>query len=133
MEFLKESHPYQPHMPLLSKLLGKQKEFEAHQWLENQGINIIFRNFNCKRGEIDLIGLSPDQTLIFFEVKYRKNDQFGTPQEMINTNQQKRIFQCADYFLSKHPQYLNSSIRFDGLFFFSNAKEPVWLKNAFGI
>lgn|GEM_PF-3617573 len=48
-------------------------ENQAAEFLIDQGITIITRNFSSRRGEIDLIGLDGNQ-LIFFEVKQRSGN-----------------------------------------------------------
>ncbi|WP_371811855.1 YraN family protein [Thiomicrorhabdus sp. 6S3-12] len=124
-----------PKLPdLVSKLIGQQKEQQAERWLQAQNIKILERNFRCdrfKKGEIDLIGMEKDhQTLIFFEVKYRKNCDFGHPLEFITSGQQARIRRCAEVFLQKHPQYQTSDCRFDVISFTAD-DDPEWIKNAF--
>jgi len=85
--------------------IGHQKEQQAKHWLTQQGIKIIAENFRCKGGEIDLIGLNTQNQLIFFEVKYRKQTNYGNPAETVTHQKQQRIILCAQNFLLKNPQY----------------------------
>jgi putative endonuclease len=110
--------------------LGKQKEQQAKKWLIKQGIEIIAENHRCKGGEIDLIGLQL-QTLIFFEVKYRKSADFGHPAEMVNAKKQQHIINCAQQFLQKHPKYQTLAMQFDVITFSADNQEPEWIRNAF--
>lgn len=110
--------------------LGQQKEQQAKTWLTTQKIDIIRQNFRCKGGEIDLIGLQ-DNWLIFFEVKYRKSTNYGHPAEMVNSQKQQRIIQCAQQFLLKNSQYQNCAMRFDVITFTANQSEPEWIQDAF--
>lgn len=120
-------------MSKLAKLftIGHQKEQQAKSWLNQQGIKIIAENFFCKGGEIDLIGLTKDRQLIFFEVKYRKQTHFGHPSETVTQQKQRRISLCAQNFLLKHPQYQDFAMQFDVISFTGKEKTPEWIQNAF--
>ncbi|BBP46570.1 UPF0102 protein [Thiosulfatimonas sediminis] len=119
---------------VLSKWLGQQKEKQALDYLQKNGVISIAQNFRCdqyQKGEIDLIGLDTSkQILIFFEVKYRKNSLYGHPTETLSAAQQQRIRRCAQVFLQKQPQYQNHDCRFDVISFIGD-KPPEWIKNAF--
>lgn len=112
---------------------GQQKEHMAARWLQQQGIQLLAQNFRIKGGEIDLIGLDRQQTLIFFEVKYRRSNQYGHPSEFISTKKQNRLIKSAQVFLLKHPQYQNYPQRFDVITFEAQQTDPSWIQNAFGI
>ncbi|BCN93886.1 UPF0102 protein [Thiomicrorhabdus immobilis] len=111
--------------------IGHQKEQQAKTWLSQQGIKIIAENFLCKGGEIDLIGLTQDRQLIFFEVKYRKQTAFGHPSEMVTPQKQQRISLCAQNFLLKQPQYQDFAMQFDVITFTGDDETPQWIQNAF--
>lgn len=119
---------------VISKWIGQQKEQQAHAYLQKQGIKLIAQNFRCDRyrkGEIDLIGIEKStQTLIFFEVKYRKNSRHGHPTETITSGQQQRIRRCAEVFLQKYPKYQNRDCRFDVIGMIAE-QAPEWIQNAF--
>ena len=57
-----------------NKVKGKLGEALAKKYLESVGIKIIEENYRYKRGEIDLIGITSNQLLVFIEVKYWKKD-----------------------------------------------------------
>ena len=119
-------------MPSLFCLLptGKQKEQHAKKWLQQQGFKIVAENYNCKGGEIDLIG-ERHQGLTFFEVKYRKSSDYGHPAEMVNLKKQPHIVHCAQLFLQKHPQYQDYGLQFDVITFTGSQQTPHWIENAF--
>ncbi|MBN2646195.1 MAG: YraN family protein [Thiotrichales bacterium] len=120
-------------MKLLSKWIGQQKEQQASDWLQQQQLQILARNFRCDRyrkGEIDLIALDRDKVLVFFEIKYRKDTEYGHPLEFIHAAQQQRIRRCAEVFLLKHPEYQDCDCRFD-VVFFCGQNPAEWLQNAF--
>lgn len=129
------------HKPLTQ---GQQKERQARVWLEQHNIEIIAQNFHCRGGEIDLIGLSkhPKPTnpkhlekqprLIFFEVKYRKNNLHGHPAEFVTPQKQQRILLCAQTFLLKHPNLATLPMQFDVITFEGLQTTPEWIEDAFG-
>lgn len=95
-------------------------------YLKNAGIEILERNYRCSMGEIDIIGTQGD-VLIFFEVKYRKNDSFGDALEAVDLKKQKKIINCANYYLAfkQNDKY----IRFDVIGITGDIIK--WIKDAF--
>lgn len=95
-------------------------------YLKNAGIEILVRNYRCSMGEIDIIGTQGD-VLIFFEVKYRKNDSFGDALEAVDLKKQKKIINCANYYLAfkQNDKY----IRFDVIGI--TGDNIKWIKDAF--
>ena len=57
---------------------GAKAEAIACWFLGQQGYDILEQNFYTKVGEIDIIA-KEGQTLVFVEVKYRKDDKKGYP------------------------------------------------------
>ena len=55
---------------------GAKAEAIACWFLKQQGYDVLEQNFYTKVGEIDIIA-KEDQTLVFVEVKYRKDDKKG--------------------------------------------------------
>lgn len=106
--------------------VGTFYENVAELFLVEQGIKIVERNYRCRFGEIDLIGVDKD-TLVFFEVKYRKNTQYGSPFDAVDNRKQRKILSVAKYYLSY--KGINKFIRFDVVGIFGNEIE--WIKDAF--
>lgn len=90
-----------------------EKEKFAADYLEKQGFRLLERNFSCRQGEIDLIAESPEHILVFFEVKYRKNEKNGLPEEAVNFPKQCRIQKAAQVYLYYHPEKEGKECRFD--------------------
>lgn len=57
---------------------GAKAEAVACWFLKEQGYDILEQNFYTKVGEIDIIA-KEGHTLVFVEVKYRKDDKKGYP------------------------------------------------------
>ncbi|MGL4629331.1 YraN family protein [Cetobacterium sp.] len=106
---------------------GKLYESKAKEYLESLGVNIVMMNYEGSFGEVDIIGYD-GTTLVFFEVKYRKNDLFGFPQEAIDKRKIKKIYITAKEFIKKN-RLDSEKIRFDAIIFLKDEVE--WLKNIF--
>ncbi|MDO4292633.1 MAG: YraN family protein [Eubacteriales bacterium] len=103
-------------------------EEEAAAYLQRAGVRITARNFKCSRGEIDIIGFHRD-CLVFFEVKYRRDESFGTGAEAVGVRKQERICRTADVYLYRHPLPPQAGVRFDVVAVCGRKIE--WLQGAF--
>lgn len=78
---------------------GQEGEDLACNLLYEKGFQIVQRNYHYhNRGEIDIIALDGN-TLVFVEVKYRKNLEFGQPEEGITRNKITQIRKLAEAYL----------------------------------
>jgi putative endonuclease len=76
---------------------GVRGELIAYRYLKRQGYRVVARRYRSRFGEIDLIGWDGN-ILAFIEVKYRRNSQFGRPEEAVNRSKQRQICRAArDY------------------------------------
>ncbi len=91
--------------------LGDQGEELAVAALKKQGYKILTRNYTCPLGEIDLVARQGG-TLVFVEVKTRRGEQFGTPQEAVHFAKQAKLRRLADYYL-KQQRLGEVPVRFD--------------------
>lgn len=107
---------------------GENYEVKAAEFLTSQGIKILEKNYRNRHGEIDLIGRD-DTYLIFIEVKYRKDNNKGTPAEAVGFSKQKRICKVADFYRLTHGIGEFEAVRYD-VIAYSN-EEFEWYKNAF--
>ncbi len=62
---------------------GQAAEDIASRYLQKQGLVSVDSNFFSRRGEIDLI-IRDNDYLVFIEVRYRKQTDYGHPLETIN-------------------------------------------------
>ena len=114
--------------PKASHLLqGELAEQKALNYLSQQGLQLQERNFRCRSGELDLI-MTDKQTLVIVEVRFRKNNHYGSAAESVTVSKQSRIIAATQVYLSRHPT--NSAIRFDVIAISGNF-EINWIKNAF--
>jgi putative endonuclease len=82
------------------KRLGAWGESVAAHSLEAQGYRILARNWRCARGEIDLIAQAGAE-LVFVEVKTRKGQNLGLPEEGLTRPKQKKLVQLALLYLEE--------------------------------
>jgi len=90
--------------------LGKEGEEEAIQFLERQGYRIRHHNWRSGRKELDIVAEYQDE-LIVVEVKTRRNQRFGNPEESINEQKVRRIVAAADAYVRKYR--IDATVRFD--------------------
>jgi putative endonuclease len=77
---------------------GNAGENLAEEYLIAKGYQILERNFRFKRSEIDLIA-EQGGCIVFIEVKTRKSNIFGHPEESINSKKVNKIKQAAEEYL----------------------------------
>ena len=109
---------------------GNAAESAAVAYLENNGYKIIGRNFYSKMGEVDIICISPQDHLVFAEVKFRTSNSSGDPLEAVNPAKQKKICRSSLVYLSKNPQYSDYQIRYDVIAIYGNG-DIRHIENAF--
>ncbi len=118
-------------MALLSKLTkGLFFESEAEKYLSAFDLQPIEKNFRTKVGEIDLI-MRDKQTIVFVEVRYRNNQNYGHAAETVTYAKQQRIVKAANVWLLKQGMSIYSTdIRFDLIAIHRNGEQVEWIKNA---
>lgn len=107
---------------------GAEYEMKAAQYLRQQGVHILECNYRNRQGEIDIIGRDGEY-LVFFEVKYRRDNSRGNPAEAVNYSKQRNICRVADYYRMIHRIGEFSAMRYDVIAICGD--ELVWYKNAF--
>lgn len=103
----------------------------AAQYLQTNGCIILEYNFHCKYGEVDLI-CKDQNDLVFVEVRYRKNIQYGSPAETINYIKQRKIILTAEHYLFKNSWSINLPCRIDVIAISGNISnvDVEWIQNA---
>ncbi len=113
----------------MRKEVGRFGETVAASFLEKQGVRILKRNFQCRFGEIDLIGREKDY-LIIVEVKLRRDRQKGMPGEAVDKRKQKKICQTFNYYRMKEKITDFVPVRFDVVEVYRDLSCH-WIRNAF--
>ena len=109
------------------RAIGKQYEEKAAAWLTEKGCKIRETNFSCRSGEIDII-MMDGIYIVFVEVKYRKKQTYGLPEESITLYKRKSLLQSARYYLYKNNLPEEQPCRFDVVAFLG--EEIRWIQNA---
>ncbi len=114
----------------MNQSIGTKAEQVAADYLVGKGLKTVQTNYHCRRGEIDLI-MQHQDVLVFVEVRYRKNDLFGSALESITANKQKKIGLAANQFINQFNRH-KQPCRFDVVAITGRSMESInWLQNAF--
>jgi putative endonuclease len=79
---------------------GRQAEARALDYLTQQGLQLVDRNYSCRWGEIDLI-MRHKQTLVFIEVRHRSHNAYGDAAASVSLAKQTRIWRTAEHYLQR--------------------------------
>lgn len=117
-----------PRLLQPSNSKGVIAEKKALTYLLEQGLTLVLQNYYCRFGELDLI-MQDQDTLVFIEVRYRKNSQCGGALASINQSKQRKIIKTASHYLAQ----LSSEpyCRFDAIALNDTDSEPLWVRDAF--
>ncbi|WP_225876322.1 YraN family protein [Lysobacter solisilvae (ex Woo and Kim 2020)] len=118
------------------RALGAAVEAAARAHLTRAGLQEIAANANYRFGELDLVmleGVGPAATLVFVEVRYRRNDRFGGGAASVDAGKRRRIVHAAQGFLAAHPRLAQLACRFDVIAADGDPAAPRlhWLRDAF--
>ena len=108
---------------------GAQAEMLAVQYLQQQGLKLIVQNYRGRFGEIDLI-MRDGTTLVFVEVRLRRNTGFGGAAASIDVRKQQRIISTAQQYLaglSRVPACRFDVVLMDDM----ETRNLQWVRNAF--
>ena len=80
--------------------LGRRGEQLAAEALAQRGFALLARNWRCPEGEVDLIAEHSGEWY-FFEVRTRRGDSQGTPEESATPRKRARMEQVARRYLGE--------------------------------
>ena len=92
--------------------LQARGEEAAALFLEKRGYEILERNWNCYAGEVSIIACDEDDTLVFVEVKTRKDAQKGFSAEVKTAEKREKYEKIAIAFLKDYDA-VDFTVRFD--------------------
>jgi len=91
---------------------GRAGEDAAVEYLLGQGYAVEARNYRTKRGEIDIVAVAPDGTLVFVEVKTAAGSGGGNPLYWVTPAKQKTIAHMARRYMYER-KITNRACRMD--------------------
>lgn len=110
--------------------LGNTGEEIACRYLEERGHTILDRNWRLGHFEVDIITLK-DDLICFVEVKTRKSNKRGEPEEAVDYDKREAYIACANAYVRSKRRY--EEVRFDiiGIVASGDNYEIHYLENAF--
>jgi putative endonuclease len=111
---------------------GSWAEQHACRHLEREGLTLVEQNFSTRFGEIDLV-MRDASTLVFVEVRLRRDVRYGHPAETINRAKQMRLRRTAEVYLRGRAGGGYPDCRFDVVAIIGDRHqaEVEWIRNAF--
>ena len=98
--------------------IGATGETLAALELQNQGMEILDRNWSCRWGELDVVALDRTdgvRTAVFCEVKCRTGCNYGDPLESITYAKVRRLRQLSAEWLRQHTGLSIDAVRLDAI------------------
>ena len=83
------------------KLLGAFGEAAAAEFLRKKRYELLGMNYRCRLGELDIIARQKE-TLVFVEVKLRREGGFASAAEAVTPAKQKRLEIAAETWLTEN-------------------------------
>ncbi|RZL33076.1 MAG: YraN family protein [Rubrivivax sp.] len=116
-----------------TKASGDAAEDAALAHLQRAGLRLLERNYRVaagpsrRAGEVDLIMLDRDGTLVFVEVRARADDSHGGAAASVTLRKQQRLIYAAQHYLQRHAS--PPPCRFDVVAI--DGDQLTWLQGAF--
>lgn len=114
---------------------GIEGEDKAANYLIKEGYTILDRNWKSGRKELDIVA-EKDGTLVVVEVKSRKSNQYGNPEDAVTRFKVRNIVLAADAYIRYNR--IDLPVRFDIISIVSNSdvinhiedafRSPVWYR-----
>lgn len=88
-------------LPFARLRLARVGEEIAKEYLKNKGYKILEQNARSRFSEIDLI-VKKNNQLILVEVRTKKGENFGSPEESLNKKKLKKLWFNAQLYIAKN-------------------------------
>lgn len=112
------------------RITGDLHERSAAEFLQQQGLTLLESNHHSRHGEIDLI-MQDQDTIVFVEVRYRRNKNFGGAAVSVTPAKQRKIALTALAYLQRSRK-TDFTCRFDVIAVTGQkVVESQWIKSAF--
>jgi putative endonuclease len=91
---------------------GRWSEKRCERFLKAKGFKTLTRNYRCRVGELDLVMVDTDGSIVFVEVRSRTDAIRMPPEATITSTKRAHISQAARFFLAAH-RIEDRPLRFD--------------------
>jgi putative endonuclease len=120
-------------VPDARQLHGQRAEELAAEFLRQQGLEIVARNFRCRMGELDIVARD-GAVLVVAEVRTRAGDTYGGAAASVDRRKQLRLTRTASRLLQQRPELARLAVRFDVIVVRAPAAAAAgieWIRHAF--
>lgn len=107
---------------------GRWGERYCERFLKNKGLRTLTRNYTCKVGELDLVMVDVDGTVVFVEVRSRAGEDFVPVEATVTPAKRTRVSRAARYFLAVH-RIEDRPLRFDVIALILGRKGPPQIRH----
>jgi len=90
-----------------TKSIGKRGEDAACAHLTGLGWKILRRNYKRKSDELDIIAKTPDETLVFCEVKTLIKQGNLIPEDNLTAHKLRKISRTCEFFARRYPELIS--------------------------
>lgn len=87
-------------MTTARRAVGRRGEEIAARHLEAQGLVVRATNWRCARGELDIVA-ADGPWLVLVEVRTRRGQRFGTPEESIGRTKRRKLAAVAECYVQE--------------------------------
>ncbi len=91
--------------------IGRRGEDAAAAYLKRIGYVVVDRNWRTKAGEVDIVAID-GSALVLVEVKTRRTQGKGSPEEAVSPTKQKKLIRLARAYIA-HAGIEHMNVRFD--------------------
>lgn len=105
-----------------TQVTGKSGEDIAVIFLESEGYTVLERNYHFERAEVDIVAYD-NQRFIFVEVKTRSGTSFEHSEEVLSSEQFKRVMKAGQAWLYERKME-GAPVRFDLITVLIKGSEP---------
>ena len=105
----------------------------ALQFLQQNGLTPVQRNFQCRLGELDLVMRDHD-CLVVVEVRYRGSRSLVSAGHSIDRRKQQKLIRTTALYLAWNQRFANCPLRFDVVGIDADAHNKIsieWIRDAF--
>lgn len=110
--------------------LGNIGEALAKSFLESAGYEVLATNWRYRKCEVDIVARDGD-CIVIAEVKTRRTNFFGEPEEFVTRDKQRNLVEAASAYIVQ--KELDCEVRFDIIsVLYNDGKHKIYhIKDAF--